>query len=199
MRASLRAPAEHAVTEGEEPISGFERVRVGASPALVTDECGEQHEQRRTWLMKVGEQTVDRAKAMSRMDEKAGGTGSGAKRLGVARAALEHTDDGGPDRDHAPTAALRRLDRRRGAGRERVSLGMHWVVLDTVGADGSKRRQPDIEAKRGPADVRIAKPLDHRCGEVQPRGRCGSRVRGAGCVGGLIPLGVAQLAVNVWW
>src|ERR1700686_5765247 len=153
MRSSLRAPAEHAVTEREEPISRAERMRVGASPALVTDECGEQHEQRRTWLMKVGQQTVDRPKAMSRMDEKAGGTDSGAKRLGVARAGLEHTDDGGPDRDHAPTAALGLLDRRHGGGWEHVSLGMHGVVLDTVGADGSKRRQPDIEAQRRPADV----------------------------------------------
>src|ERR1700684_4561615 len=80
MASWQRAPAQHAVAEREEPILRVEGMRIRASPALITDKSRKEHEQRRARLVKVGEQPVDGAKAMSGMDEEARRAGLGAER-----------------------------------------------------------------------------------------------------------------------
>ncbi len=75
---------------------------------------------------------------------------------------LEHADDGGADSDDSPPGSAGPLDLGDGVARQRVSLLVHGVILDSFGPDRRKRREPDIEAERRPPDAGGLQPLDHR-------------------------------------
>src|ERR1022692_1483017 len=147
--------------------------------------------------MKVSEQTVDGAKGVAGVDEEAGCTGPGAE-LPVARAGLEHTNHSGPDRDHTAPTVTRLLDRAHRDVPEHLSLLVHGVILDALGANRSEGREPDVEPERCPADSCSAEPLDDGWREMQAGCRGGGGIGVPGCVCGLVPLRVVQLGVNVW-
>ena len=165
MRSCLRAPAEHAIAEGQEAISRVERVRVRAPPALVSDERREQDEQRRARLVEIRQQAVHGAKAMARTDEQARRAGTGAQlsrpRL---RAGLEHADDGRADGDDAATGGAGPLDR---SAPFRAAACIAPRASDGPRRDrrGSERTSPRPTSRRSVVqpDARGPQALDHRC------------------------------------
>ena len=71
----------------------------------------DQHEQRRTRQMEVGQQQIDRAEPVARHDEQRGVAGKRADASVVRRRGLQQAEAGGAHRHHAPARRARGIDR----------------------------------------------------------------------------------------
>ena len=110
------------------PIATRDRVRIGLLHRLQPGERRHQHEQRRARQMEIGQQDIDRAKAIARRDED---RGLARKRLDGAvlgRSAFEQPQRGGADRDDTAAPGAGRVQRGRGLGSDAAPFGVHPVL-----------------------------------------------------------------------
>src|SRR5437868_3777155 len=112
---------QHRIAVAEEAIALGDRVAVRREHAIGAGERAHQHEQRRFREVEVGDEVVDDAKLVARIDEQ-------IRRALAGRPAarLERAQRGGAERDDRPA----RAHELGGALGDRVALAMHAVLAD---------------------------------------------------------------------
>ena len=113
--------------------------------------------------MEVRHQRVDDTPLIRPADEQAGAPG----RLAGGCPGLQAPHDGRAHGHHPPGPVQSLLD----AGRHLVLLGVHVMVVETVGGDGPERVESDRQLDRHHLGARIAHPAQELPGEVQACGR----------------------------
>ena len=94
---------------GVKPIAALGGMGIGALHGLKPREGRDQHEQRRTWQMEIGEENIDRAKAIARRDEDRGFVRKRLDGAVVGRGTFQQPQRGSADRDDTAAAGAGRV------------------------------------------------------------------------------------------
>jgi hypothetical protein len=174
---------EHAVAVGVEAVAFADGFLVGGEDEFAAGEGADEHEERGTGEVEIGEERAGLLEFVGGVDEDAGAAGTrldGAGRLG-----LEDACDGGADGD----AAFGGIEGGGGVGGNRVALLVHFVVLDVFGFHGEEGSSSDMKREESVGNF-----LENFGSEVEAG--CGSGDgAGVGGVNGLVALVVGGIGI----
>src|SRR5262245_45806542 len=111
-------------------------MRIGAFHQAEAAEGRHEHEQGRTWEMKIRHHHVDCAKAVTGRNENRGLAGPGTNKAVLLARALQHTQRGGPDGDNAPAVPTNPVEGSSRLGAHTAPLLMHAMRVSVLRLDG---------------------------------------------------------------
>ena len=95
--------------------------------------------------MKIGQQNIDRAKAITRRNEDRGFAAERLDRAVLGGSTFQQPQRGGADRDDAATLRARRIERVGGFAGDHTPFRMHLVSGGIVRLDRQERPGPDMQ------------------------------------------------------
>src|SRR5262245_28250631 len=108
--SNLSAQKKAGVAVGVKAVASCYRMGVGGLHRVEFHECRDQHEQRRSWQMEVGEHRVDRAELVAGCNEDGRLARKRVEHTRLIAGALEQTQGGRANSNDAPTSTPRRRE-----------------------------------------------------------------------------------------
>lgn len=125
--------------------------------------------------VKVRQETVNDPKGMAGSDEQVGRTTPGRDHFIRGRRTggrLERAHRRRPDRDDPPAVGSRRSYRSDGLRRTHAPFGMHRMIVEAIGGDGSKRIEPHVERDRRTVNASGLEGREKLVRKMKAGGRC---------------------------
>src|SRR5208337_877796 len=183
---------QHCVAIAEEAVTAANCLEISFTDQLDSDQGAYQNQQAAAWQVKIGDERVQSAEDVSRLDEQAGiSRERGERSLTLRGGCLEGTCRGSAY-GHDPTATGPAGTKHCGRpGGEFGPLGVHHVVADLLGLDWPESADADVQGEVNPPNSPGGQLLEDRLAKMQPRRGRSDRARSQG-EDGWIPRPVAS-------